>query len=103
MRNMRNIPAARDMLHEKSAEIQRLTQEADNAVSLVTQTISNLEVINQQISDGMDELDAYANELAKTRQTMARARSHNSAIIQNFTRLLSVDGADESPKNEEDA
>lgn len=90
----KNIPqqsVARDVLSEKKREIEHLTTEAEAAVSLVTRTISNLELINQQIDDGVKELDAYAADIRETRKRMEDQRGHNAAIIANFSKLLSVD------------
>ena len=63
-------PAVHDILKEKQTEIALLEREADEAVDLVTRTISGLELINQQISDSMADIDKYAAELAQTRETM---------------------------------
>lgn len=77
-----------DILREKQQEIDRLERQADDAVELVTRTISRLELINQQIDDGMTEIDTYMADLAKTRDTMSVQRQNNAAIISNFSKLL---------------
>ena len=87
-------PAVHDILKEKQTETALLEREADEAVDLVTRTISGLELINQQISDSMADIDKYAAELAQTRETMAKKRSNNAAIIANFSKLLSVEAAE---------
>lgn len=87
-------PAVHDILKEKQTEIALLEREVDEAVDLVTRTISGLELINQQISDSMADIDKYAAELAQTRETMAKKRSNNAAIIANFSKLLSVEVAE---------
>ena len=51
--------SSHDILREKQQEINRLEQQADDAVEIVTRTISRLELINQQIDDGMTEIDTY--------------------------------------------
>lgn len=82
---------AHDILREKQQEVERLGQQADDAVELVTRTISRLELINQQIDDAMGEIDAYTADLAKTREAMSKQRQGNAAIISNFTKLLSTE------------
>lgn len=77
-----------DILQEKTSEAALLTQQANEAVDLVTRTISSLELINQQLDDAVREIDEYAESLAKTRENMNKQRSHNSAIISNFSKLL---------------
>ena len=87
-------PAVHDIQKVKQTEIALLERVADEAVDLVTRTISGLELINQQISDSMADIDKYAAELAQTRETMAKKRSNNAAIIANFSKLLSVEAAE---------
>lgn len=77
-----------DILQDKTNEVALLTRQADEAVDLVTRTISSLELINQQLDDAMKEIDEYTKNLEKTRENMSKQRSHNSAIITNFSKLL---------------
>lgn len=83
---------ATDILQEKTNEVALLTRQANDAVDLVTRTISSLELINQQLDGAMQEIDEYTENLAKTRENMSKQRSHNSAIISNFSKLLSTEG-----------
>lgn len=95
-----------DILREKQLEIERLERQADDAVELVTRTISRLELINQQIDDDMTEIDTYMADLAKTRDTMSTQRQNNAAIISNFSKLLdpkyaeTVTGSENSESSE---
>ena len=82
---------ATDILQEKTNEVALLTRQANDAVDLVTRTISSLELINQQLDGAMQEIDEYTENLAKTRKNMSKQRSHNSAIISNFSKLLSTE------------
>lgn len=84
----KTTPVSHDILREKQQEIDRLERQADDAVEIVTRTISRLELINQQIDDGMTEIDTYMADLAKTRDTMSTQRQNNAAIISNFSKLL---------------
>lgn len=65
--------------------------ESENAVDLVSRTITRLELINQQLDDAVADIDAYTADLAKTRESMVKQHGNNSAIIANFTKLLSVE------------
>lgn len=87
-------PVAHDILKEKQTEIALLERQADEAVDLVTRTISGLELINQQILDAMADIDNYAAELTRTRETMVKQHRNNAAIIANFSKLLSTEAAE---------
>ena len=50
---------ATDILQEKTNEVALLTRQANDAVDLVTRTISSLELINQQLDGAMQEIDEY--------------------------------------------
>lgn len=60
------------------------------------QEINRLELINQQIDDGMTEIDTYMADLVKTRETMSTQRQNNAAIISNFSKLLNPHYAEET-------
>lgn len=92
--NKKSVPISHDILREKQQQVESLERQADDAVELVTRTINRLELINQQIDDAMTEIDTYAADLAKTRETMSKQRQSNAAIINNFTKLLGGDEAE---------
>ena len=96
--NKKSVSVSHDILREKQQQVESLERQADDAVELVTRTINRLELINQQIDDAMTEIDTYAADLAKTRETMSKQRQSNAAIINNFTKLL---GGDEAEANTE--
>ncbi len=90
----KNTPVSHDILREKKQQVESLERQAEDAVELVTRTINRLELINQQIDDAVTEIDAYAADLAKTKETMSKQRQRNAAIINNFTKLLGGDEAE---------
>lgn len=92
--NKKSVSVSHDILREKQQQVESLERQADDAVELVTRTINRLELINQQIDDAMTEIDTYAADLAKTRETMSKQRQSNAAIINNFTKLLGGDEAE---------
>ena len=73
--------SSHDILREKQQEINRLERQADDAVEIVTRTISRLELINQQIDDGMTEIDTYMADLVKTRETMSTPVSYTHLTL----------------------
>ena len=79
-----------DILSQKKSTLNRLKVEADMAIGIVTSTISNLELINQEYDDTVAEIDNYMAQLAETRESMNKNRKYNTAIIANFSKLLEV-------------
>lgn len=80
-----------DVLSEKVSKLNSLKNEADIAVGVVTSTINNLELINQEYDDTIAEIDSYVAQLNATRDSMNKNRKYNTAIIANFSKLLEVD------------
>lgn len=80
-----------DVLSEKVSKLNSLKNEADIAVGVVTSTINNLELINQEYDDTIAEIDDYVAQLNATRDSMNKNRKYNTAIIANFSKLLEVE------------
>ena len=80
-----------DVLSEKISKLNTLKNEADIAVGVVTSTINNLELINQEYDDTIAEIDNYVAQLNATRDSMNKNRKYNTAIIANFSKLLEVE------------
>ena len=80
-----------DVLSEKISKLNTLKNEADIAVGVVTSTINNLELINQEYDDTIAEIDDYVAQLNATRDSMNKNRKYNTAIIANFSKLLDVE------------
>lgn len=80
-----------DVLSEKVSKLNTLKNEADVAIGVVTSTINNLELINQEYDDTITEIDNYVAQLNATRDSMNKNRKYNTAIIANFSKLLEVD------------
>ena len=80
-----------DVLTEKVSKLNELKVQGDMAISLVTSTISGLELINQEYDDTIAEIESYVAQLNETRNSMYKNRRYNTAIIANFSKLLEVD------------
>ena len=80
-----------DVLSEKISKLNTLKNEADIAVGVVTSTINNLELINQEYDGTIAEIDNYVAQLNATRDSMNKNRKYNTAIIANFSKLLEVE------------
>lgn len=83
-----SVPVVRDLLQEKQSEVSRLERQASEAVDIVTQTMNDLEGINQQIDNALAEIETYSKELATISAAMSKQRKNNTAIIANFAKLL---------------
>lgn len=90
----KNVATTYDMLTEKQAKLEKLKSQADNAISLVTQTMKDLEYTNQEIDATVVEIDDYISKLSTTRSCLDKNRKYNTAIIANFSKLLEVSEAD---------
>lgn len=82
---------ANDILAQKKNKLDLYNSQFDQAVSLVTSTIDDLGQISQNITETMQEIEAYEKELAATKSGLADAKAKNDKIIANFKSLLAVD------------
>lgn len=69
----------RDILADKKVKLQELTAQAE------------------AIDDTVAEIDKYSAELACTRQALSKNRTHNTALIANFAKLLEVPETESQP------
>lgn len=80
-----------DILDQKRNRLNSYNQQFERAVSLITDTIDNLGLINQGIEQTMQEIDDYERELATTKEGLVATKAKNDRVISNFKSLLSVD------------
>lgn len=79
-----------DVLAQKKNRLNSYVAQFDKAVSLITDTIDNLGVINDNINTTIQEIDEYQQELDATRTGLAEAKERNDKVIANFQALLSL-------------
>ena len=79
-----------DVLAQKRNRLNSYVAQFDKAVSLITDTIDNLGVINGNINNTIQEIDEYQQELAATRTGLAEAKERNDKVIANFQALLNI-------------
>lgn len=82
--------ADEDVLAQKKNRLNAYVAQFDKAVSLITDTIDNLGVINGNINSTIQEIDEYQQELAATRTGLAEAKERNDKVIANFQALLNI-------------
>ena len=85
---MRKNQTKYSVLTEKENQLRSLTNESENAVSLITNTITRLEAVNGRISDTRQEIEEYLNELTRIDVSMEEQFSHNAKIIDKFKSFL---------------
>ena len=79
-----------DVLEEQKVKLHLLTEQLKSAVDSVTRIISGLELVNQELEDTISEIDAYCHGLMETKESMQNESRRNTAIINNFSKLLEV-------------
>lgn len=79
-----------DVLAQKKSRLESYNAQFDKAVSLITDTIDKLGVINKNIADTIQEINDYQRELAETKDGLTAAREKNELVIANFQALLDV-------------
>ena len=62
-----------DVLAQKKNRLNAYVAQFDKAVSLITDTIDNLGVINRNINDTIQEIDDYQRDLAETKSLSANS------------------------------
>lgn len=81
----------KDILSQKKAELNTYINKFNKAIRMVTDTINSLTSINDGIVEKMKEIDAYQDELVRTKVSLSETKSKNERIIQNFNSLLNID------------
>jgi prefoldin subunit 5 len=78
----------RDFLNDKVKNLDEYTAQAEDAVDMVSKTITRLECINARIDETVTEINTYISGLDSVRQQLGKDHKHNAAIISNFSKLL---------------
>jgi uncharacterized protein Yka (UPF0111/DUF47 family) len=77
-----------NILTEKETQLNSLVKESTDAVSLITNTISRLETVNEQIYEKSEEISTYRAELDRIQGSMDQQIAHNEKIIGKFKSFL---------------
>ena len=78
----------KDILEQKEAKLAALTQQSDDAVQLVRNTLNGLEAVDQESGTTISEIDAIQTRMANTKAGLEARRSKNQQIMHNFKSLL---------------
>lgn len=82
---------APDILAQKKNSLNLYNAQFERAVHLMNDTIDNLGLISQSISETMQEIDDYQKELATTKSELEDAKTRSDKVIANFKSLLCVE------------
>lgn len=77
-----------DVLAQKRNQLSTYVAQFNKSVSLITDTIDNLGIINSNIASTIQEIDEYQEELTATRTGLTEAKERNDKVIANFQALL---------------
>lgn len=81
-------PVEIDVLQKKKDELAQFVERYNNAVAVVTGTVSNLESINASIDEKIKEIEEYQEELVKTKNGLGDTKMKNEQVIKNFKALV---------------
>lgn len=68
-------PVEIDVLQKKKEELAKFVDRYNDAVSMVTGTVTSLESLNESIEEKIKEIDEYQAELARTKDGLGETRS----------------------------
>lgn len=76
------------ILTEKQSQLAMLQRDSENAVGVITETITRLENVNQQIAERRSEIEQYQNELTYLNGAMVDQFNHNKKLVEKFKSFL---------------
>lgn len=85
-----NKRPSKDMLEEQNRLLFLSRDRTASALNIVTTTIEQLENVNETITRSMDDIKAYRENLDAVSADLDRDFQHNTAIIENFRKLLNL-------------
>ncbi len=86
-----NIRRTVDVLDNKKSRLSNYQAQFEDAISVVTSTINQLNEINTGIVAEIEEIEAYEKELEQTRAGLSEALVKNNSVIRNFGSLLNAE------------
>jgi hypothetical protein len=80
-----------DILTIKTQQLAAVTQEAENAVSLVSTAMNRMKLASQKMKNHIEDIDTYCANLMNVREELDKNFTHNEAVIANFSKLLCIE------------
>ena len=73
---------------KQQASLAKLQSRSENALSIVTSTINNLNAINAEIDETISGIEAYQKELETTQGQLSDTKTKNQKILNKFKNLI---------------
>ena len=80
-----------DILTLKTHEYETASKEAESAVAMVTTAMDRLKAANQKMKNNMEDIEAYCANMMAVHAQLEKSRTHNEAVISNFSKLLCIE------------
>ena len=80
-----------DILTLKTQAYEEAVKKAENAVSMVSTAMNSLKLANQEMESNMKDIEEYCANMMAIHAQMGKDRTHNEAVIANFSKLLCVE------------
>lgn len=80
-----------DILTLKTKEYEIASKEADDAVAMVSTAMNRLKAANQKMKSNMEDIEAYCANMMAVHSQLEKSRTHNEAVISNFSKLLCIE------------
>ena len=77
-----------DIIQDKEKRLGDLQNRSTSALDVVTRTINNLTIINEEIDVVMSEIDTAKQQLSSTESDLVSTKDHNTKIIAKFRSLI---------------
>ena len=77
-----------DIIAQQQAKLKRLQRTSLSARNLVTSTINNLSIVNENIDQTICEIEEAKMQLNNTKIELEETRDKNSMIVQKFKNLI---------------
>lgn len=77
-----------DVLEKKKKELAECCAQYDSAIALVTGTVNSLHTLGASIQEKIQEIDAYQEALASTKDGLCKMKEKNDKVAANFSALL---------------
>ena len=76
------------IIEQKELELSMLQQQSASALDIVTNTITDLEMVNNEIIEKINEITNYTTQLQNTEDKLSQTQMHNAKIIEKFKALI---------------
>lgn len=80
-----------DILQQKTEDLASYGRQFDDAVSLVTRTVEDLERLAEEMQTSANEIEAYRRQLEEKEESIRHEMGRTLKVAGNFKKLLAMD------------